>query len=279
MSETLFKTYLNQICETGEILSQRGWAERNAGNISICIPAAKLPECADCSAGEKRVFVLPVSCPLLSNRILIVTASGSYMKNLAKAPEQYLGVLRIASDGASAEILFGFEGKAKPTSELASHLLIHEQKAGRADECGVVLHTHPVWLTAMSYVHELKDSSFTVDLWRSALEGILTFPDGIAVMPWQLCGTTDIGIKTAEKMADHRLVLWAMHGVYAYGSSVDDAMGLVEAAEKAAQIYMITLPHPILNTITDDQLKQTAEAMQLNYRKEYLNPNESGVVS
>ncbi len=87
------------------------------------------------------------------------------------------------------------------------------------------------------------------------LEGVtdmLMLPE---YLPWMLCGTNAIGEATARKMVDFRLVVWAMHGIYGAGRTMDEAFGLIETVEKAAQIYMLTAGLPRMNTITDEQLR------------------------
>ena len=84
----------------------------------------------------------------------------------------------------------------------------------------------------------------------------MVFPDGVNVLPWMLCGTNEIGEATAEKMKTARLVVWSQHGIYGVGKDLDEAFGLIETAEKGAEIYMKIAHLPRLNTITDDQLRQ-----------------------
>ena len=52
---------------------------------------------------------------------------------------------------------------------------------------------------------------------------------------------------------------------------MDEAFGLIETVEKAAQVYMLTAHLPRINTIRDDQLKELAEYFGVNYRKDFLN--------
>ena len=54
--------------------------------------------------------------------------------------------------------------------------------------------------------------------------------------------------------------MWAMHGIYGSGKSLDEAFGLIETVEKAAQVYMLTARLPRLNTIRDEELKTLADA-------------------
>ena len=130
----------------------------------------------------------------------------------------------------------------------------------------VVMHCHPVNLLAMTFIHSLDDREFTRSLWRTCTECMVVFPDGIGVLPWMLCGTPEIGIATAEKMKDFRLVVWAQHGIYGAGADLDETFGLIETAEKGAEIYLKTLPYPILQTITDEDLKTIAKFFKVEYK-------------
>lgn len=114
----------------------------------------------------------------------------------------------------------------------------------------------------MTHVHELDDKKFTHTIWEMCTECIVVFPDGIGVLPWMVCGNNEIGIATAEKMKDYRLVVWGLHGIYGAGKDMDETFGLIETVEKAAQLYMLTAHLPHINTIHDDELKAVADAFR-----------------
>ena len=99
---------------------------------------------------------------------------------------------------------------------------------------------------------------------------MVVFPDGIGVLPWMLCGTNEIGEATAKKMEEFRIVIWGLHGLYGAGKDIDEAFGLVETVEKAAQLYMISAHLPRINTITDDQLREIANGFGVKYREDFL---------
>ena len=132
--------------------------------------------------------------------------------------------------------------------------------AARTDGANrVIYHAHTPGIIEMSFIVPLTDRDFTRRLWQMMTECIFVFPDGLGVLLWMLCGTNEIGQATAEKMKEFRLVVWALHGIYGTGRSLDEAFGLIETAEKAAEIYIKTAHLPHLNTITDEQLRVTAE--------------------
>ena len=51
---------------------------------------------------------------------------------------------------------------------------------------------------------------------------------------------------------------------------MDETFGLIETAEKAAEVYMKIAHLPQLNTITDEQLRQLAENFCVQTRRGYL---------
>ena len=245
-----------------------GWDERNGGNLSVLLPpepAAFLPA----PAGARR-FSTGFSVPALGGRCLPVTASGSYFRHAAERPEEVFGILRLDAAGENAEVLWGLAENGRPTSELAAHLMSHAARLSQDSAHRVVLHCHPTQLLAMTFVHPLEEAAFTRSLWRTVTECMMVFPDGVGLLPWMMCGTKEIGGATAEKMRQFRLVVWPHHGIYGTGRDMDEAFGLVETVEKAAQIYMLTYGKEIKNTITDDNLREIAETLALNYRKDFL---------
>jgi rhamnulose-1-phosphate aldolase len=122
----------------------------------------------------------------------------------------------------------------------------------------------------MTFVHELEDRSFTRTLWKMMTECIVVFPEGVGVLPWMICGNDEIGLATAEKMKEYRICVWAQHGIFAAGRNLDEALGLIEAVEKAADIYIKVMNGNILQSITDAGLKALAEAFGLDYRRNFL---------
>lgn len=48
---------------------------------------------------------------------------------------------------------------------------------------------------------------FARTLWQMCTECLVVFPDGVGIIPWLVPGTNEIGVATAEKMKESRLVL------------------------------------------------------------------------
>lgn len=120
----------------------------------------------------------------------------------------------------------------------------------------VIMHCHPTNILTMTYVHKLDEKKFSHTLWTMSTECVVIFPEGVVVLPWMLCGTDAIGVKTAEKMQDFRIVLWTNHGIYGAGKTLDETFGLIETVEKAAQIYNLIGNRKIPNNISDEDMEQ-----------------------
>ena len=269
MKDILTATFVKEMMETTANMYRLGWDERNGGNISYLLDEDEVREYLNLNRVIRTIPTGFDAKPLIG-KIFIVTGTGKYFKNVEKDPETNLGIVRIASDGTTAELLWGYKDGGKFTSEFPAHMMSHMARLAVDPENRVVMHCHPTNTLAMNYVHELNEKSFTHTLWQMCTECIVVFPDGIGVLPWMLCGTNSIGEATAKKMKEFRLVIWGMHGVYGAGKTVDEAFGLIETVEKAAQIYMLTAHLPRVNTIRDEQLAELAEFFGVNYRKDYL---------
>ncbi|MBQ2676197.1 MAG: rhamnulose-1-phosphate aldolase [Clostridia bacterium] len=270
MKNILTSPFVEEMKKTTANMYRLGWDERNGGNISYMLDENEVAQYLDTG---KVIRHIPIGfdATALIGKIFIVTGTGKYFKNVESDPENNLGIIRIADDGTTAELLWGYADGGRFTSELPAHLMSHIARLSVDPENRVVIHTHPTNTLAMNYVHELDDKKFTHTLWGMCTECIVVFPDGIGVLPWMLCGTNEIGEATANKMKEYRLVVWGMHGIYGSGKTMDETFGLIETVEKAAQIYMLTAHLPRINTIKDSEMKQLAEFFKVDYRKDFLN--------
>ena len=269
MKDVKSSPFLREMCKTVSNMYRLGWDERNGGNVSLLLDEGEVAKYLDLKK-VKRTIPIGFDAKELAGKIFLVTGTGKYFKNVEDDPENNLGIIRIAPDGATAELLWGYSDGGRFTSELPAHLMSHIARLKVNPKNRVVMHCHPVNLLSMTFIHSLDEREFTRSLWRTCTECMVVFPDGIGVLPWMLCGTPEIGIATAEKMKDFRLVVWAQHGIYGAGADLDETFGLIETAEKGAEIYMKTLPHPILQTITDEDLKVIAKAFNVTYKEGWV---------
>ena len=269
MKNILEAPFVKEMEATTANMYRLGWDERNGGNISYLLKEEEVAQYLDTNK-VLREIPTGFEAKSLIGKYFIVTGTGKYFKNVEKDPETNLGIFRIAPDGKTAQLLWGYKDGGRFTSELPAHLMSHMARLKVDPENRVVMHSHPTYTLAMNYVHELDEKKFTHTLWEMCTECIVVFPDGVGILPWMLCGTNSIGEATAKKMEEFRLVVWGMHGIYGAGKSLDETFGLIETVEKAAQIYMLTAHLLRKNTIRDEQMKELAEFFKVDYRKDFL---------
>jgi len=269
MKDIMTAPFLIEMVRTTTNMYAHGWDERNGGNISLLLDEAEVAEYVDVN-NVIRTIPTGFEAPSLAGKYFLVTGTGKYFKNVQYDPAVNLGLIRIAADGTTAELLWGYADGGRFTSELPAHLMSHVERLKVDPDNRVVMHCHPANLLAMTYVHDLDERAFTRTLWQMCTECIVVFPDGVNVLPWMLCGTNEIGEATAEKMQTARLVVWAQHGIYGAGKDLDETFGLIETAEKAAEIYMMIAHLPLVNTITDEQMHLLEGRFGVKAREGYL---------
>ncbi|WP_055108332.1 rhamnulose-1-phosphate aldolase [Paenibacillus ihumii] len=265
--------FVREMAQITQHMWRFGWDERNGGNISYILDEHLVAEHLDI---HHVIRTIKPAFPVheLAGRYFIVTGSGKYFKNVVADPEANLGVLRVSKDGEHLELLWGLKDGAVPTSELPSHFMSHIERLKVDPSHRVVIHNHATNVIAMTFIHELDENKFTKTLWEMCTECIVVFPDGIGIIPWMVPGSSEIGRATAAQMKDHRAVIWPHHGIFGTGSTIDEAFGLIETIEKAAQIYMLIVHQPIRQRITDEELADLAKAFGVTPREGILNAKQ-----
>ncbi|MCF2132333.1 rhamnulose-1-phosphate aldolase [Strepomyces sp. STD 3.1] len=263
--------FLQEMTKTTANLYRLGWDERNGGNISYLLEEEEVATYLNIN-DIKRTVPMIFDGSALAGKYFIVTGSGKYFKNVIDNPAENLGIIRITEDGRSLDILWGLEDRGVPTSELPSHLMSHIERLKVDPDHRVIMHCHATNLIGMTFTHSLDENAFTKTLWQMCTECIVVFPEGIGIIPWMVPGTDSIGEATAEKMKDVRSVIWPHHGVFGAGTTMDETFGLIETAEKAAEVYTIVCAQGgIKQTITDQQLQDLADAFNVVPKQGILN--------
>lgn len=262
--------FVREMVDTTANLYRLGWDERNGGNISYLLKEEEILPFLD-PKNVLRTIPMIFDGSKLAGKYFIVTGSGKYFKNVCDAPSENLGVVRVSQDGQAVELLWGLEHGAVPTSELPSHFMSHIARLEVDPENRIIMHNHASHLLAMSFTHELEEKAFTRTLWQMCTECLVVFPEGVSIIPWLVPGTNEIGEATAVKMKETRLVLWPQHGIYGAGKNMDEVFGLIETAEKAAEVYTyVCAQGGVKQTITDENLWALADAFGVEPKAGYL---------
>ncbi len=258
-------SFINEVTEILDLLYKHNWDERNGGNLSYILKEEEVKEVCDIN-NITRTFHYDFDLSPLVGRYFIITGTGKYFKNCLKDPKNNLGVMKVL-DEHTLGLLWGYEDGGRPTSESPTHLKCHIERLKVDPNHRLVIHCHPTNIICMSHILELNSDKWTEVLWKMQTESIVVFPEGVAVLPWILCGGEEIGIATADQMKSYRSVVWAQHGLFCTGISLDEVFGLIETIEKAAEIYMKICDKKIVNGISNENLIELATAFKIDYRK------------
>lgn len=225
---------LEEIRETAGWLWARGWAERNAGNVSVDVTDLL----AGPVVGEGRLVHADIPDEGLAGRALLVSATGSRFRDVARGRGNGLLLIRIAGDGYEV-LSAGTDVRAGVTSELVSHQRIHARLAASGSGHRAVLHTHPTNLIALNHMPQGGDARFlTRALWSIMPEVRVFVADGVGVAPYCLPGGRALADATIDALERHRVVVWDKHGCVAVERDVMEAFDLIDTLDKAAAVYL-----------------------------------------
>jgi len=232
---------VTDVAELANYLWQKGWAERNAGNISVNINELVTDELNNILNYEAfPYFGLVKACPALEGYFFLVTGTGKRMRDIATDPEHNALMIRISTGGSGYHILSGNtkEMDFRPTSELPTHLAIHEQMVIAGSRERAVVHTHPNELISLTQIPEFCDESkLNKLLWGMHPETMVVVPEGAGFIPYLLPGSQEIADRTVSKFRSHKVIVWEKHGCFAVGRDVFEAFDLIDTLAKSAQIY------------------------------------------
>jgi rhamnulose-1-phosphate aldolase len=258
------KELRNIIRETSEIagyLWQRGWAERNASNISVNINGLWQEENAEHSTYP--FYTLPISYRKLAGSYFYVTGTGKRMRDLARKPMKNSLIIKLNENGNGYWIISQkIDGDIfMPTSELPTHLGIHQMIAERGSNEKVVMHTHAHELVTLTHAKEFCDQDVLNKLlWSMHPETVIFVPKGVGFVPFCLPGSYDIATETIKLLQNHDVTLWEKHGVIAIGKSVADTFDIIDILAKSARIFFLCRSANIVpDSFTDEQLDNLRE--------------------
>jgi rhamnulose-1-phosphate aldolase len=238
MTERTLDDLIDEMGDAGTRMSEIDAAEGAAGNISVFQRRLE----PDTRFEWRDMIELPVETPHLAGGWVVVTAAGRRLRDIAHAPERALCLLNIADDGQQAELYAAPD--MRPTSELNTHLAVHNDHVGRRDLAfHAVLHAQPIHLAFLSHIERYQDHEyFNRRILRWQPETIVEFPEGIGMLPFEIPGTLDQTALTTPALARYRGIVWASHGIVTRSdASVWKASDLVEYAEAAARYEYLNL--------------------------------------
>ena len=253
---------IGEVAEVAGYLWQKGWAERNGGNITVNITELMDDECRSLPAIATKKPIGKV-LPNLKGKYFYAKGTGKRMRDLARKPMENGAVIRICDDCQSYEIIADLP--VMPTSELPSHLALQDYLIGSGSSYKATLHTHPIELVAMSHIKRfLQPGEMTHVLWSMIPETLAFAPLGIGIVPYTLPGSVQLADATLKLIKDFDVVLWEKHGTVSVGTDIMDAFDQTDVLCKAANIYMCSRAmgsEP--EGMTDEAIREVQEVFKL----------------
>ncbi len=217
-----FQRLINRLCKVAQVIHQQGWAEANAGNVSLRLGSMLLPYLEE--AGFSKTF--------LCQQWYLVSRSGSRYRDLADKPETALMLIGVG------EREFYFPIDAVPTSEWLCHKLMHEN-----NDCGdlaCLLHTHPTEVIALSNLPIYENQEvLNTTLFDILPELEIFLPAGIATAHYAKAGSPILAEISCNRIEDKHVLIWEKHGLIVLAENPDKALDLTEVVNKAARLYFL----------------------------------------
>lgn len=226
-----------QVAETAGYLWEKGWAERNGGNITVNVTEYVDEQMRSMPAisGVKQIGAV---LPHLKGCWFYCKGTQKRMRDLARDPMANGSIIRILDDCASYEIVA--DNPVMPTSELPSHLSVHNYLLAKGSPYRASLHTHPIELVAMTHSRKFMEKDVATRLLWSMIPETKAFcPRGLGMVPYLMPSGVELANATIRTIdEDYDVVMWEKHGVFAVDTDIMSAFDQVDVLNKAAQIYI-----------------------------------------
>lgn len=253
-----------KVADVASMLWQKGWAERNGGNITVNVTSRISPSetALTAIAGP---FEIGETLPHLRGQYFFCKGTGKRMRDLARHPMDNASLIRITPDCAHYEIIA--DRPVMPTSELPSHLAVHDHLLAKGSPYRASLHTHPIELVAMSHHRPfLEKDVLTNLLWSMIPETKAFAPRGLGIVPYMLPSSVELAqatIRTIDQ-GDYDVVMWEKHGVFAVDTDITAAFDQVDVLNKSANIYMCAHSMGFIpDGMTTAQMKEISSVFNL----------------
>jgi rhamnulose-1-phosphate aldolase len=228
-----------EIAEVASLLWQKGWAEAGGGNISVNV--TEFYSSIQIDFRTYPMIPLEVKYPAIAHHYIFITAKGSRMRTLARDPGSGLCLIKISKKGDGCQVLFEeADSPLVPSSELPSHLAIHNDMVKRGQGEKAIVHTHAHELVALTHDETLQsENRINEILLKMHTETAFFIPEGIGYVTLQQPGSQELAKATLKSLKNHKVVLWEKHGCLATGKDVNEAFDRIDLIAKAANIYLM----------------------------------------
>jgi rhamnulose-1-phosphate aldolase len=234
---------LRDLFDIGELIWLKGWAEANAGNVSIRLPN---------SASEVLVPFwqeITHSNNLNSNSTAddydwtIISAAGSRFRDFRSSGAHNFvlaGVEKssILVDNYICQLVY--PASVRPTSESKTHLAVQNWLKQKNSGHMVILHAHLTeWLILSNLAQYQKNrDKLASDIAACLPEINIYFPNGLVLLPFTAPGSAELAELTLNALENSNVIVWEKHGVVVTAETINLAFDYIEISAKAAAVYL-----------------------------------------
>jgi rhamnulose-1-phosphate aldolase len=232
------KRKMAMLSETAKLLWEKGWAEKNGGNMSLNMTGIIR---APLNTNDYQHVISEKYPKDASGMLFYVKRTGERIRDMRK-PLKGGCIVLIDKAAKGYYLLWAGEGDgpSRVTSEFISHVYLHLDKVRTGSPHRAVVHTHPIELIAIS--HHPKYAHDGVLLNR-VLSGMLPevrahVPRGIALAEYTMPGSSELAALTLKGLKTHDVVIWNKHGATATGRDTMEAFDFIDVANKGAAVLL-----------------------------------------
>ncbi len=260
------QSLLKEVSVVAGHLWERGWAERNAGNFSVDISGFFFKKELD-KLSSYPFFPLNKAYSGIARSLFMISGAGTRMRHMAQNPVGYLCFIYIDSTGTAYHIIGGEKGDqtVKPTSELATHLAIHQYLRQKKAVEKVVLHAHVTELIALTQLPGFNNKErLNQILLGMHPEALFYIPQGFGFVPYFLPGTEKIARQTVLALEKSRTIIWEKHGCLSVGTNFTEVFDNLDILAKLARVYFLCKSAGVEPTgLTEGQMAEIRNSVPL----------------
>ncbi len=131
-------------------------------------------------------------------------------------------------------------GEGEPTSEILTHLMIHNDLRKRNSRNFAILHTHPEYTIALSSIKGITEKRLNNILFNSFPEIKFFIKEGVGLIDYEEPGSKELGLMTLKKSRLKEVIIWKKHGTCAIDLNLKEAFDKTHIIEKAAKIGILS---------------------------------------
>ncbi|MFP4459924.1 MAG: rhamnulose-1-phosphate aldolase [Candidatus Zixiibacteriota bacterium] len=247
-------TKFTEIQSISKWLWEKGWAEQNAGNLSINVTSEI--DINKNALGLYDFVEMEIPYENLDGQAFIVSATGARFRDMAEDPTVGILVIFISIEQGGYYIISHDDIDIRPSSEFISHLAMQSYFLEIDNDRKAILHTHPTNIIAMTHLPEIHmQNELNRAIWKMHTESPVFLYDGVGLGGFAVPGSKELADISKKLLEDHRIVVWPQHGALATSPTLTECFDLLDITEKCAEIYIKAKSCGSLPTgMTDEQI-------------------------